>query len=69
MTVRPVTRPSTVVILGLLLVLAYNLRHLLVPVTAAVVPWVATTPAALLLLLLGALWWRAAHPTTQVRTR
>ena len=91
-------RPSTLVILGLLLVLAYNLRAVLVPVTSAVVPWVATQPAALLLLawharallvpvtaaavpwivaqpaallvlLLGALWWRAGHPTSQVRNR
>ncbi|MEY9839713.1 hypothetical protein [Streptacidiphilus sp. EB103A] len=62
-------RPSTLVILGLLLVLAYNLRAVLVPVTAAVVPWIATTPAALLVLLLAALWWRAAHPTTNVRNR
>ena len=62
-------RPSTLVILGLLLVLAYNLRTVLVSVTTAVVPWVATTPAALLVLLLAALWWRAAHPTAQVRSR
>lgn len=62
-------RPSTLVILGLLLVLAYNVRHVLVPVTAAVLPWIATTPAALLVLLLAAIWWRAAHPTTQVRSR
>lgn len=62
-------RPSTLAILGLLLVLAYNIRTVLIPVTAAVVPWVATTPAALLVLLLGAMYWRVAHPTTQVRTR
>lgn len=62
-------RPSTLVMLGLLLLLAYNLRALVVPVTAAVVPWVATQPAALLLLLLAAIAWRAKHPTTQVRTR
>jgi hypothetical protein len=62
-------RPSTLVILGLLLVLAYNLRAVLVPVTATVVPWIATTPAALLVLLLAALYWRAKHPTAQVRSR
>lgn len=64
-----VLRPSTYLLLGLLLLLAWNLRAVLVPVTAAVVPWVATTPAALLVLLLGALYWRAKHPTTQVRSR
>lgn len=65
----PALRPSTYLLLGLLLVLAYNLRAVLVPVTAAIVPWVATTPAALLVLLLAAMWWRAANPTAQVRTR
>lgn len=62
-------RPSTYLLLGLLLLLAWNIRAVLVPVTAAVVPWIATTPAALLVLLLGALYWRAKHPTAQVRSR
>jgi ABC-type phosphate transport system auxiliary subunit len=62
-------RPSMLVILGLLLLLAWHARHLLVPATVAAVPWIIAQPAALLLLLLGALWWRAKHPTTQVRNR
>lgn len=62
-------RPSTLVIGVLLLLLAWHARHLLVPVTAAAVPWIVAQPAALLVLLLGALWWRAAHPTTNVRNR
>jgi hypothetical protein len=65
----PVLRPSTYVLLGLLLLLAWNLRGLLVPITAAAVPWVAGQPAALLVLLLLAIGWRATHPTTQARTR
>ena len=62
-------RPSTLVILGLLLLLAWHARAVLVPATAAAVPWIVAQPAALLVLLLGALWWRAAHPTSQVRNR
>lgn len=62
-------RPSTYLILGLLLLLAWNLRAVLVPVTAAAVPWVCTQPAALLVLLLGVIAWRATHPTVQIRTR
>lgn len=62
-------RPSTWIILGLLLVLAWNLRTVLVPAAVTAVPWVCAQPAALLLLLLGAITWRATHPTTQVRTR
>jgi hypothetical protein len=62
-------RPSTYLILGLLLVLAWNIRHLLVPVGAAAVPWVAGQPAALLVLLLGVIGWRATHPTTEIRVR
>lgn len=62
-------RPSTYLILGLLLFLAWNLRAALVPVTTTAVPWVATQPAALLVLLLAAIYWRATHPTAQVRTR
>lgn len=65
----PALRPSTYLLLGLLLVLGWDTRALVVPVTTAVVPWVATQPAALLVLLLAALYWRVTHPTTQVRTR
>ena len=62
-------RPSTYLLLGLLLLLAWHARHLLVPATAAAVPWIVAQPAALLVLLLAALWWRATHPTAQVRSR
>ena len=62
-------RPSTYLILGLLLLLAWNLRTVLIPVTTAAVPWIATQPAALLVLLLAVIEWRATHPTAQVRTR
>jgi hypothetical protein len=62
-------RPSTYLILGLLLLLAWNLRTVLVPFTTTAVPWICTQPAALLVLLLGAIAWRATHPTAQVRTR
>lgn len=62
-------RPSTVVIGVLLLMLAWHARTVVVPAAATVLPWLATQPAALLVLLLGALWWRAAHPTAQVRSR
>lgn len=62
-------RPSTYLILGLLLVLAYNLRTVLVPAAVTVVPWIAGQPTALLLLILGAIFWRATHPTAQIRTR
>lgn len=64
------TRPSTLVMLGLLLLLvAYDLRALIVPVTAAVVPWIVTQPATLLTLLIATLYWRVKHPTAQVRSR
>ena len=62
-------RPSTVVLAVLLLVLGWDTRHILVPVTATAVPWVATQPAALGVLLLAALYWRATHPTTEIRIR
>jgi hypothetical protein len=62
-------RPSTYVLLGLLLLLAWNLRTVLVPVTATAVPWVAGQPAALLVLLLLAIGYRATHPTTEIRIR
>lgn len=65
----PNLRPSTFLILGLLLLLAYNLRTVLVPAATTAVPWIATQPAALLVLLLGTIGWRATHPTTQIRTR
>jgi hypothetical protein len=65
----PNLRPSTYLIAALLLLLAWNLRTVLVPAATVAVPWVCTQPAALLLLLLAAIAWRATHPTTQVRTR
>ena len=65
----PNLRPSTYLLIGLLLMLAWNLRTVLVPATATAVPWVAGQPAALLLLLLLAIGYRATHPTAQIRTR
>lgn len=65
----PALRPSTYVILGLLLALAWQARQLLVPAATTAVPWVATQPTMLLVLLLGAIGWRATHPTLQVRNR
>jgi hypothetical protein len=62
-------RPSTYLMLALLLLLAWNLRTALVPAATTAVPWIAGQPTALLVLLLGALAWRATHPTAQVRTR
>ncbi|MHA6761834.1 hypothetical protein [Streptacidiphilus sp. PAMC 29251] len=65
----PQLRPSTYLILGLLLLLAYNLRTVLTPAATAALPWIATQPAALLLVLLGVIGWRATHPTMQIRNR
>jgi hypothetical protein len=65
----PALRPSTWVIVGLLLVLAWQTRHLLMPAASTAIPWVLGQPAALLVLLLCAIAWRATHPTAQVRTR
>lgn len=62
-------RPSTYLILGLLLVLAWQLRALLLPVATTAVPWILGQPAALLVLLLATLYWRATHPTMQIRNR
>jgi hypothetical protein len=66
---HPAPRPSTLLILGLLLALAWHARIVLVPLAVAAVPWTLGQPAALLLLLLLAVGWRATHPTTQTRNR
>jgi hypothetical protein len=62
-------RPSTLLLFGLLLLLAWQLRAVLIPAAGVLVPWIVAQPAAVLLLLLAAIAWRAKHPTAQVRSR
>jgi hypothetical protein len=59
-------RPSTLILLGLALVLAVT-QPVVIVAAVAVTAWMIATPAALVAALLVTAAWRVLHPTAVVR--